>query len=158
MKRIVFLLLFLSVMAVVIGARFVLRAEGRDVTFYLQLVRGTDGVSPPSPDAPPVGPQLSRRLQMFRWEHYWEIKRQTVVLKPGGKTRQRLNPQREVEIEMTGPRFMTVSVYADGKLTVKSKRAVDAGFCIVGGDGKSEQSWFIVVRRDQPQDPVLTAN
>ncbi len=95
---------------------------------------------------------------MFRWKHFWEINRQTVVLKADGETRQRLNPQREVELKMTGPHDVTVSVFSDGKLTVRSRRAVDAGFCIVGGERTSEQSWFIVVRRDQPQDPVLTAN
>jgi hypothetical protein len=49
---------------------------------------------------------------------------------------------------------MTVSIYSDGKLALTGKQAVDAAFYIVGGDYQDGQSWFIVVRRDQPQDPV----
>jgi hypothetical protein len=118
------------------------------------LVRGTDKGLPPSLDARPAGLKLNQRLQLFKWKHFWEIKRKTVVLHIGGKTRQRLSPHREVEIEMVGANEMTVSIYSDGKLALTGKQAVDAAFYIVGGDYQDGQSWFIVVRRDQPQDPV----
>ena len=149
MKRIGFLLLLL-----IVGATFVPHAKSEDIRFYLQLVRGTDEGSPPFLEARPAGPKLNQRLQLFKWKHFWEIKRKTVVLHIGGKTRQRLSPHREVEIEMARSDEITVSIYSDGKLTETGKQAVDAVFYIVGGDYQDGQSWFIVVRRDQPQDPV----
>jgi hypothetical protein len=149
MKRIWFLLLL-----AVIGAIFVPHAKSQDVKFYLQLVRGTDEASPPSPGARPTGPKLNQRLQMFKWKHFWEIKRQTVVLQAGGKTRQRLSAQREVEIEMAGSNEVTVSIYLDGKLTRRGRPAVEAVFYIAGDDYPDGQSWFIVVRRDQPPGPL----
>jgi hypothetical protein len=125
-------------------------AEKTSVTFYLQLIRGTDDDKPPAPEARLAGPQVSRRLQMFKWKNYWEITRRTVVLEAGGKSRQRMSPQREVEIELSAPREMTVCIYADGKLTRRRKQPLDTPFYITGGDKDATQCWFIVVRRDKP--------
>jgi hypothetical protein len=149
MKRIGVLLLLL-----IVGSTFVPRAKSPDSRFYLQLVRGTDDALLPSPDAQPIGPTLNHHLRSFKWKHFWEIKRKTVVLAVGSKTRQRLSPHREVEIEMAGSNNMTVSIYSDGKLVVTGKQAAAAVFYIVGGDYQDGQSWFVVVRHDKPQDPV----
>ncbi len=66
------------------------------VTFYVQLIRGTEDAKPPAAGAKPAGPEVTRRLQMFKWKNYWEISRKTVAVNAGGKTRERLSPQREV--------------------------------------------------------------
>jgi len=125
-------------------------ADDRGVTFYLQLIRGTEDDKPPAPEARLAGPEVSRRLQMFKWKNYWEMARRTVVLEDGGKIRQRMSPQREVSIELSAPREMTVCIYADGKLTRRRKQSLDTPFYIAGGDKDATQSWFIVVRRDKP--------
>ena len=85
---------------------------------------------------------------MFKWKNYWEVERRTVVLSAGGKSRQRMTPHREVEIVLSTPREMIVSIYADGKLTRRRTQAVESAFYIAGGDSEPAQSWFIVVRRD----------
>jgi len=95
---------------------------------------------------------------MFRWKNYCELNRRSIVLGPGGKSRQRMSAQREVEIALTAPREMTVSIYADGKLTRRSKQSVDTIFYIDGGDNNAAQSWFIVVRRDKPPELQATLN
>ncbi len=51
---------------------------------------------------------------------------------------------------------MSISIYADGKLTRKRKQPVTAPFYISGGDKQTNQSWFIVVRRDKPPDMFAT--
>jgi hypothetical protein len=135
-----------------------LGAEKTGVTFYLQLIRGTDADKPPGAAAKPAGPELSRRLQMFRWKNYWEINRRTVVLDTDGKSRQRMSDQQEVEIALTAPREMTVCIYADGKLTRRRKQSVDTPFYIAGGNSDATQSWFIVVRRDKPPEALANAN
>jgi len=125
-------------------------ADQSGITFYLQLIHGTDGDKPPASDARAAGPQISRRLQMFKWKNYWEMARQTVVIAAGGKTRQRMSPKREVEIALNAPGEMTVCIYADGKLTRRRKQSLDTPFFIAGGDKEDNQAWFIVVRRDKP--------
>jgi hypothetical protein len=125
--------------------------QDQAVTFYVQLIRGTDAETPPSPEARLVGPKLDQRLRVFKWRNYWETGHRTVVLKPGGKDRQRLTPQREVEIALTSPRTMIISLYNEGKLSRRRQQAADTAFYIAGGDHDNTQSWFVVVRRDNPE-------
>ncbi len=131
-------------------------ADSPDATFYVQLIRGKADAKPPSDDAKPAGLEVSRRLQMFKWNNYWEISRKTVGVKAGGKNRQRMSPQREVEISLSTPEEMTISIYADGKKTRSRKQKVTTPFYIAGGDKDGNQSWFIVVRRDKPPENLVT--
>lgn len=131
-------------------------ASAGGITFYLQLVQGTDTDTPPAAGATLVGSALGKRLQMFRWKNYWEIKRQSVQLKAGARTRLRMTRQRDVEIELTTPTDMTVCIYVDGRLTRKRAQPADTAFYIAGGDNEVAQSWFIVVRRDKPPNAPAT--
>ncbi|HEY3855584.1 MAG TPA: hypothetical protein VGO67_14430 [Verrucomicrobiae bacterium] len=128
------------------------------VTFYIQLVQGTDADMPPATGATLIGDALNRRLQMFRWKNYWEIQRQTVELSSGAKVRRHVMRNHDIEISLPTPTDMTVSIYLDGKLTRKRAQPVDTAFYIAGGDnGEKLESWFIVVRRDKPQNAPATA-
>ncbi len=129
------------------------------ITFYIQLVQGTDADMPPATGATLIGDALSRRLQMFKWKNYWEIQRQTVELSAGAKVRRHIMRKHEVEIALPTPTDMTVSIYLDGKLTRKRVQPVDTAFYIAGGDNDEKlQSWFIVIRRDKPENtPATTA-
>jgi hypothetical protein len=129
------------------------------VTFYVQLIRGSDQDSPPLPTARSIGPKLDRKLHdIFKWKNYWEVKREVVTVKAGSKVRKQISAQRQVEISWPGSKDMMVSIYAQGKLTRKRTQSIDAGFYITGGDNDSSQSWFIVVRRDNPDaDQALGA-
>jgi hypothetical protein len=149
MKRFILPLLLLAFPCLAPGA------EKAGVTFYLQLVRGTDDNKPPALEAQQAGPELTRRLRMFKWKNYWVVNRRTVVLSAGGKRRQRMSAQREVEIALTAPSEMTVCIFADGKLTQRRTQAVDTPFYIEGGDNDPAQSWFIVVRRDKPPGDLI---
>jgi len=129
---------------------FAAGADKSGATFYVQLIRGTDDDKPPATEARLAGSEVSRRLQMFKWKNYWEMARRTVVLMDGGKNRQRMSSDREVEIALSAPREMTVCIYVNGKLTRRRKQALETPFYIAGGDRDAAQSWFIVVRRDSP--------
>jgi hypothetical protein len=133
-----------------LALRLPARADGDGITFYLQLIRGTADDQPPSPEAKPVGSELTRRLQMFKWKNYWEISRSAVLIEPGGRNRQRMSPRHEVEISLVPAHQMTISIYTDGKLTRRRTQPLDTPFCIAGGDKEETQAWFIVVRRDKP--------
>jgi hypothetical protein len=135
-----------------------LGADKSGATFYLQLIRGTDGDQPPVAEARLAGPELSRHLQMFKWKNYWEISRRTVLLGERSVTRQRMTAEREVQIARTTAGEMTVCIYTNGKLTRRRTQPLDTPFYIAGGDKEGAQSWFIVVRRDKPPEGKPSLN
>ncbi len=149
----------LAILALLAGAQFAAGASEESITFYLQLVQGTDADTPPATGATLVGSRLGRRLQMFRWRNYWEVKRQTVQLKAGATARRHMTHQRDVEIALTSTTNMSVCIYVDGKLARKRVQPVDTAFYIAGGQNDAAQPWFIVVRRDKPPNvPAREAN
>jgi hypothetical protein len=98
-----------------------------------------------------IGPRLDRRLHdVFKWKNYWEVKREMVTLKTGAKVRKRMTPQQDIEIAWPDAKGMTVCIYTAGKMTRKREQSIDTAFYIAGGDSDATQSWFIVVRRDNP--------
>jgi hypothetical protein len=131
------------------------RPAANDVglTFYVQLVRGGDQDTPPVPDAKPIGRKLSQQLRsVFKWKNYWELKRDSIVVRQGQKARRRMSPEREVEIELLGSQRVAARIYANGKLTRSRRQPAEAAFFVAGGAEGENQSWFIVVRRDRPLD------
>lgn len=146
----------IAVVAMLAGAHLAGAASIESITFYVQLIQGTDADRPPAAGATLVGDALSRRLQMFRWKNYWEVKRQTVQLSAGSKALRHMTHKRDVEISLTTPTDMTVSIYLDGMLTRTRVQPVDTAFYIAGGDIEQAQSWFIVVRRDKPPNAPAT--
>jgi hypothetical protein len=133
-------------------------ADKTEFKFDLQLIRGTDGDQPPVANAKLAGPELSRRLQMFKWKNYWEINHRAVTVGAGGKARQRMTAEREVEIALDAPHEMTVSIYTNGKLTRRRTQSLDTPYYIAGGDKDDTQSWFIVLRRNKSPDTRASAN
>jgi hypothetical protein len=124
-------------------------------TYYLQLVRGNDRDVPPTPDAKPIGPKLSERLRsVFKWKYYWELKRDSAVVRQGQTIRRRMSPQRDVEIELLNPQRMAVRIYQNGRLSRSRNQPAKAAFCVASGKSGPDQSWFLVVRDDRPLDPV----
>jgi hypothetical protein len=123
------------------------------LTFYLQLIRGNDEDTPPTADARPIGPKLSERLHsVFKWKRYWELNRDSVVVRSGEKVRKRLSPEREVEVELLDSRKMSARIYVSGQPTRSRTQPAEGAFYIAGGDKGEIQSWFIVVRWDRPLD------
>jgi hypothetical protein len=145
MKRLLLVLLL-------VGAPLLHGADVPPVTLYIQLVCGTDAEVPPAPQAKLVGPKLDQRLRnVFRWKNYWEITHEAVTLRMGSKVRRRVTDQREIEVAWPSDRLVQVSLYTDGKLTRKRDQSIDAAFYIAGGDSTGSESWFIVLRRDNPE-------
>ena len=59
------------VLAGFLGAVSLLADDDPTLTFYVQLVRGTDAVSADNPRWRPVGPKLNKALhRVFRWANY----------------------------------------------------------------------------------------
>lgn len=150
MKRFLLVLLLL-------GAPLARATDASSVTLYLQVVCGLDSDAPPTPQAKLVGPKLDQHLHnIFRWKNYWEVRREAVTIKLGDKVRRRVTPQREIEITWPADRKLVVSLYVDGKLTRRREQPIDGPHYIAGGDSNDNESWFVIVRRDNP-DAVLPA-
>jgi hypothetical protein len=130
----------------------VFASEAPADTFYIQLIRGNNENKAPAPEAKPLGPKLSGRLHsVFKWEHYWEIKRESIDVPAGKSARKRVSPEREVEIDRANSQELTVRIFIDGKLARETRQPISNDFFISGGDKEGDQSWFIIVRRDKPQ-------
>ena len=120
-------------------------------TFYVQLIRGNNSSTPPAAKAKLIGPKLALKLSpVFKWTNYWEIASAPAELEVGKSVRKKLAPDREVEIELLKSLEVKVSVIRDGKPTRQMRQQAANAFCILGGDKEEDQSWFIVVRRDNP--------
>ena len=141
-------------LAVVVGGELTpaVGADSEKLTYYVQLVRGNNEAKTPEPGAHRIGPKLAKKLRAaFKWESYWEIKRQKVEIDRGKKMRVRLSKEREVEIDLTDAAHRTVIAYQSGKLVSRTIRPIGNGMTIIGGDRDTNSVWFIVVRRDPPR-------
>jgi hypothetical protein len=128
-------------------------ADVSAVTFYLQLVQGSDQDNPPTPQAHTVGAKLDQRLHnVFRWKNYWELKRETVTLAAGGKSRKDMSPRLQVEVAWPTTDSLMVSIFKDGKLLRRRHESINTAFSIAGGSSNANEPWFIIVRRDNPDE------
>jgi hypothetical protein len=133
------------------AAPFALGADAKQSTYYVQLIRGNNDDHPPASGARQIGPRLTKRFRpVFKWENYWEMSRQEVVLTQGQKTRLKLSKEREVEIDLTNPAKRKVIAYSAGKPVCSATRPVGEAKTIIGADRDANSVWFIVVRRDKP--------
>jgi hypothetical protein len=155
----------LFLLALIVGASAVGPAQAQSiaaetpVTYHVQLVLGTNQEKPPQANYKAIGPKLSQQLSsVFHWKTYWEANRQDLVIKNGKKGKVRLSKDFEVEIEFTSPvppaTVREIRLFKNGVLACKSKREIGSKkMAILGSDSKDGNSWFVVVRRDEPQSP-----
>jgi hypothetical protein len=128
-------------------------ADEGAVTFYVQLIRGTDTEQPPVPGSKCVGPKLAETFRpVFKCKGFWEINRQQVAVSPGKAKRVQLGNGREAEIDLSRPKERKVAAFQNGKLVDRMNMPKDDGMTIIGGSREDKSVWFIVVRRDKPKD------
>jgi len=145
MKRLT-LLLSLTLFAIALVAGL----EDSSITFCIQLIRGTNLEEPQNASWKPVGPRLTKRLSpVFRWKAYWEVSRHAAKVDLGKTTRVRLSKEREVEIKLMDREKAEVRLFVNGKLSRTSKQSIDTRIWVLGGDKEMDESWFIVVKREQ---------
>jgi hypothetical protein len=129
------------------------RAEEGAITFYVQLIRGTDDEQAPAPGSKRVGPKLAETFHaVFKWRRYWEISRKEVAVTPGHRAKLQLSNERAVVIDLTDPKTRKVTVFQKGQLVERTTRPVGDAMTLIGGDRDRQSAWFIAVRRDKPKD------
>jgi hypothetical protein len=128
-------------------------ADAQTVTFYVQLIRGSDSDKPEDPACKPVGPKLGKILRgVFRWKNYCEVKRETVSLSKDKVVRVQLTKERGVELKLLDPPNTQIRLYHKGQLTRCSRQPINEHLCVLGGDSTTGDPWFVVVRRDKPRE------
>lgn len=122
------------------------------VTYYVQLIRGTDQDQSPAPNSKRIQPHLAGTFHsVFKWKSYWEISSRQVELQAGHVTRVRLNPDREVEIDLTEPSRRAVTAILNGKKVQRTVSPRSEERTLIGGDRDGNTAWFIVVSRNTPK-------
>ena len=120
---------------------------------YVQVICGTDQEKPASSHYREIGPKLRAKLgPVFRWKHYWETERKKVHVDPAKVTKVQLANQRTLEIEKLKSGDMEVRLFRRTGLITKSRQQVNARMHILGGEDSSKDSFFVVVRPDEPMN------
>jgi hypothetical protein len=143
MNRAVLFLLSLSVAILNVRA-------AEHTALYVQVIWGTDQDKPAGSKYNEVGPKLSAKLSpVFRWKHYWETERKKVLFDPSKVTKVALANQRTVEIERLKSGDVEVRLYRRSGLVTKCRQS-NGRMHILGGEDSSKDSFFVVVRHDEP--------
>ena len=126
--------------------------KAEPVAYYVQLIRGSDQDQSPEPNGKRIHPQLAGAFHsVFKWKSYWEISSRHVELEAGRATRVRLNPQREVEIDLSEPSRRAVTAFLNGKKVQRTVSPRSEERTLIGGDRDGNSAWFIVVSRNTPE-------
>jgi hypothetical protein len=139
------LLLLLSFVAIVHSS------AAEHSTLYVQVIWGTDREKPAGTNYREIGPKLSAKLSpVFRWKHYWETERRKVHLDPRKVTKVLLANQRTLEIERLKSGDIEVRLTRRNGLVTKARQHSNARMTILGGEDSKKDSFFVVVRPDEP--------
>ena len=120
-------------------------------TLYVQVILGCDQDRPANPAHKEIGPKLAAKLSpVFRWKHYWETERRKVEFDPAKVTRLTLAEDRTLEIERLKTGEFEVRLFRKSGLLTKARQPGRGGMAILGGEQPSKDSFFVVVRTDEP--------
>jgi hypothetical protein len=137
--------LLLAIVTAVAGVQ-----AAEQTSLYVQVIWGTDQERPAGASYHEIGPKLSAKLSpVFRWKHYWETERKKVLIDPARVTKVALANQRTVEIERLKTGDVEVRLFRRSGLVTKCRQS-NGRMHILGGEDSSKDSFFVVVRHDEP--------
>jgi hypothetical protein len=117
----------------------------------VQVIWGTDQDRPGGTNYRQIGPKLGSKLSpVFRWKHYWETERRKVVVHPSKPTRVLLGQNRTLEIERMKSGDTEIRLTRRTGLVTKARQHSKGRMIILGGEDSSKDSFFVVVRPDEP--------
>lgn len=121
--------------------------QGR--TIYVQFIRGTDQACTGA-NCREIGPKLSRKLSpVFRWKHFWEVDRKKLSVSKK-ITKMELPGDRKLEIQFTKADEIEVRLYRRTGLVTRTRHPTNNPLCVLGGEEENHESFFVVVRQDEP--------
>lgn len=133
-------------------ATLVPAADTKPTVLYVQVIRGTDQNKPAGKNYREIGPKLSAKLSpVFKWKHYWETDLKKVDFDPTKVTKLGLSGQRTLEIEKIKSGELEVRLFRRSGLVTKTRQARSGKMAILGGEESNKESFFVVVRSDEPR-------
>lgn len=124
-------------------------ADTSTLNIESQLVWGTNN---PKPDTKlkPVGPKMSARLKSspFKWDHYFEVNRQTNKVKFGEEVRITMSKNCEIRVTNAGDSQLRCKLFGHGVLVSDVTQALPKGeLLVIGGDAENSTAWFVILRQ-----------
>jgi hypothetical protein len=120
-------------------------------TVHIQVIWGTDKDKPAGSHYRQIGPKLAARVSpVFRWKHFWEIERKKVQIDRKQVTKIQLANHRSLEIEHLRSGELEVRLFRRSGLVTKCRQPALGRMAILGGEESSKDSFFVVVRPDEP--------
>lgn len=120
-------------------------------TLYVQVIRGSDRERPAGVKWLEVGPKLSAKLSsVFRWKHYWETERQKVQFNPAKISKLALASERTLEIQRLKSGELEVRLICRKGQVIKTRQPAGGHMAILSGEEANKESYFVVVRSDEP--------
>lgn len=122
-------------------------------SFYVQVIWGTDQDKPAGSQYREVGPKLRAKLgPVFRWKHYWETERKKIHVDLAKVSKLQLANHRTLEIEKLKSGEVEVRLFRRSGLVTKSRQPLNGRMHILGGEDSGKDSFFVVVRPDEPKN------
>jgi hypothetical protein len=122
------------------------RAAGEG-NYHVQLIWGTDSERPKDKPLKDVDAKLLEKLKaVFKWKNYYEVDQKHLLLPKQSSQKLKLSEKCEIEVQDLSNSRIEIRLFGEGKLVVKKAQTVVAQEPIVlGGGGKDETAWFVVV-------------
>jgi hypothetical protein len=128
------------------------RAETGDMTIEALLIWGTNDTKP-DPKLKPAETKLAAKLKgsPFKWDHYFEMNRQTFKLKLNEEKTLTMSRNCVVSVTNLGNDQVKFSLFGKGKLANTTTQALPKDQMLVtGGDAENSTAWFVVLRQVDP--------
>jgi hypothetical protein len=121
-------------------------------TFQVQLIWGTDGERPKDKPLKDVEPKLLEKLKgVFKWKNYYEVEQKSLTVPKQGSQKLKMSEKCEIELQDLSASRIEIRLFGEGKLVVKKAQTVVPDEPIVlGGGGKDQTAWFVVLTPAKP--------
>jgi hypothetical protein len=121
-----------------------------DLKLEATLVWGTNEAQSPDPKHKPIGAEVKAKLNTLplRWQHYFEVKRQTITLPESGMQKVNMSKDCQIVVKNLGKAGVEMNVIGKGENVGCIKQQLPKGEVLVtGGNAANFTGWFIVLKQ-----------
>ncbi len=129
-----------------------------------QLIWGTDGPKPADASCQDLAPDLHKRLsRIFKWKHYYEIRRRQVCVSPRKVRRLEMSDRCLLKFSLPEAEMVEVQLIGEGRLTKTMRQPAKAlrngELLVLAGETKDNinDAWFVVISQAPPPKPPKSA-
>jgi hypothetical protein len=124
------------------------RAVAEDLKFEAVLIWGTNDDTSPDPAHKPVSAAVAKKLECFKYTHYFEVNRRQFTLAAGGTAKTRLSKDCELSVKNLAKDQFEVTLIGKGQPTATIKKELKKGNTLVtGGNAANATAWFVILKQ-----------